>query len=210
MGPLYPQELINSEFNILIGLLIGIGFGFILEASGFTNTRKLAGVFYGYDATVIKVFFTAAMTAAIGLLIMHYLGWIDVKLTFYPKTFWIPTLVGGAIMGIGFIVGGFCPGTSLCAAATGKIDAIVFIGGVFLGVFGFIFTYDWLFAGLRKSGKMGDVDVAQWLGLSDGLFIFIMIVVTFVSFYVFQKWQDSHTKNMEQRDLNELGLHKPE
>ncbi len=210
MGPLYPQEIINSEFNILIGLLIGIVFGFLLEASGFTNTRKLAGVFYGYDATVIKVFFTAAMTAAIGLLIMHYMGWIDVKLTFYPKTFWIPTLVGGAIMGAGFIIGGFCPGTSLCAAATGKIDAIVFIGGVFLGIFGFIFTYDLLFSDLRMSGKMGNTDIAQWLGLSDGLFIFIMVIVTFASFFVFQKWQDSHTKDMNQRDLNELGLKKPE
>ncbi len=210
MGPLYPQEIINSEFNILIGLFIGVVFGFLLEASGFTNTRKLAGVFYGYDATVIKVFFTAAMTAAIGLLIMHYLGWIDVKLTFYPKTFWIPTLVGGAIMGAGFIIGGFCPGTSLCAAATGKIDAVVFIGGVFLGIFGFIFTYDSLFSGLRMSGKMGETDIAQWLGISDGLFIFIMIIVTFASFFVFQKWQDSHTKDMDQRDLNELGLKKPE
>jgi len=210
MGPLYPQEIINSEFNILIGFIIGIGFGWILEASGFTNTRKLAGVFFGYDATVIKVFFTAAMTAAIGLLIMHYIGWIDVELTFYPKTFWIPTLIGGAIMGLGFIIGGFCPGTSLCAASTGKIDAMVFLVGVMLGIFGFIFTYDFLFEGLRKSGNMGRVDIAQWLGIKDGMFIFIMVIVTLVSFYVFQKWQDSHTMKMGESDLNDLGLNKPE
>ncbi len=135
MGPLYPQELLNPEYNLLIGTLIGIGFGFLLEASGFTNTRKLAGVFYGYDATVIKVFFTAAVTALIGLFILHYMGWIDIRLTFYPKTFWIPTLIGGAIMGLGFVIGGFCPGTSLSAAATGKIDAMVFIIGVMLGIF---------------------------------------------------------------------------
>ena len=49
MGPLYTQELLSGEFNLLIGFLIGIGFGFALEASGFSNTRKLAGVFYGYD-----------------------------------------------------------------------------------------------------------------------------------------------------------------
>jgi len=210
MGPLFPQELINSEFNILIAFLIGIGFGFLLEASGFTNTRKLAGVFYGYDATVIKVFFAAAMTAAAGLIIMHYLGWIDVTLTFYPKTFWIPTLIGGAIMGLGFIIGGFCPGTSLCAASTGKVDALVFIAGVFIGIFGFIFTYDWLFKDLRNSGKMGKIDIAKWLGMSDGLFIFIMTIITFVSFYVFQKWQDHHTKKMSDADINDLGLDRPE
>jgi len=80
MGPLFPQELVSNEINILIGFIIGIGFGFLLEASGFTNTRKLAGVFYGYDVTVIKVFFTAAITALLGLFIMHYMGWIDITI----------------------------------------------------------------------------------------------------------------------------------
>jgi len=71
MGPLFPQELLSSEYNLLIGFLIGIAFGFLLEASGFTNTRKLAGVFYGYDATVIKVFFAASLTALLGLFFLH-------------------------------------------------------------------------------------------------------------------------------------------
>ncbi len=206
MGPLYPQELLNPEYNLLIGALIGIGFGFLLEASGFTNTRKLAGVFYGYDATVIKVFFTAAMTAAIGLFLLHNMGWIDITLTFYPKTFWIPTLIGGAIMGLGFVVGGFCPGTSLSAAATGKIDAMAFIAGVFLGIFGFIFTYDTLWETLRKSGNMGRVDIAQWIGIKDGLFIFLFTLIALASFYVFQKWQDSWKKKMSENDINDLGI----
>ena len=206
MGPLYPQELINPEYNLLIGFFIGIGFGFILEAAGFTNTRKLAGVFYGYDATVIKVFFTAAVTALIGLFILHNMGVIDVTLTFYPKTFWIPTLIGGAIMGLGFIIGGFCPGTSLSAAATGKIDAWAFISGVFIGILGFIFTYDFLWETLRKSGKMGKVDIAQWLGIKEGLFIFLLVIVTVVAFVVFQKWQNSWTNKMDASDLDDLGL----
>jgi len=206
MGPLYPQELLNPEYNLLIGALIGIGFGFLLEASGFTNTRKLAGVFYGYDATVIKVFFTAAMTAAIGLFILHYLGWIDINLTFYPKTFWIPTLIGGAIMGLGFVIGGFCPGTSLSAAATGKIDGIVFIGGVLLGIFGFIFSYEFLWESLRKSGNMDRVNVADWIGMREGLFIFLFTLVAIVSFVVFQKWQDAWKKKMSQEDIDDLGI----
>jgi len=206
MGPLYPQELLNPEYNLLIGALIGIGFGFLLEASGFTNTRKLAGVFYGYDATVIKVFFTAALTAAIGLFFMHYMGWIDITLTFYPKTFWIPTLIGGAIMGLGFIIGGFCPGTSLSAAATGKVDAMAFIVGVFLGILGFIFTYDTVWEALRKSGKMGRVNVADWIGIKEGLFIFLFTLIAIASFVVFQKWQDSWKRKMSQDDIDDLGI----
>ncbi len=205
-GPLYPQELLNPEYNLLIGFFIGIGFGYLLEAAGFTNTRKLAGVFYGYDATVIKVFFTAAVTALLGLFIMHNMGIIDVTLTFYPKTFWIATLIGGAIMGLGFIIGGFCPGTSLSAAATGKIDAWVFIGGVMLGIFGFIFTYETLWEKLRGMGKMGKVDIAQWLGIKEGLFIFLFVIIAIASFIVFQKWQDSWKNKLSKDDVNELGL----
>jgi len=206
IGPLYPQELLNPEYNMLIGALIGIGFGFLLEASGFTNTRKLAGIFYGYDATVIKVFFTAALTAAIGLFIMHYMGWIDITLTFYPKTFWIPTLIGGAIMGLGFIIGGFCPGTSLSAAATGKVDAMAFIVGVFLGILGFIFTYDTAWEALRKSGNMGKVNIADWIGMKEGLFIFLFTIIAIVTFVVFQKWQDSWKRKMSQDDIDDLGI----
>jgi len=206
MGPLYPQGLLNPEFNLLIGALIGIGFGFLLEASGFTNTRKLAGVFYGYDATVIKVFFTAALTALIGLFILHYMGWIDITLTFYPKTFWIPTLIGGIIMALGFVIGGFCPGTSLSAAATGKIDAMAFIAGVMIGIFGFIFTYEALWEGLRKAGNMGRVNIAQWLGIKEGLFIFLFTLIALGSFWVFQLWQNSWKRKMSDEDIDDLGI----
>ncbi len=206
MGPLYPQGLLNPEYNLLIGFLIGIGFGFILEATGFTNTRKLAGVFYGYDATVIKTFFTAAITALIGLFIMHHLGWIDIYKTFYPKTFWIPTLIGGGIMGLGFVIGGFCPGTSLSAASTGKRDAWAFIAGVMIGIFGFIFTYESIWKPLRQSGKMGVVNFPQWLGIREGLFIFLFTVVAVISFVLYQKWQDHWRKKLTKDDLDDLGL----
>jgi len=205
MGPLYPQELLSSEYNLLIGFLIGIGFGFLLEAAGFTSTRKLAGVFYGYDATVIKVFFTAALTALIGLFILHFMGWIDLTATFFPKTFWIPTLIGGAIMGGGFVIGGFCPGTSLSAAATGKIDAMVFIAGVLIGIFGFIFTYD-SWAGLRKSGNMGAVNITEWLGINEGVFIFLFVVIAAITFVVFQRWQDHWKEKMSDKDIDDLGI----
>lgn len=205
MGPLYPQELLSGEYNLLIGFLIGIGFGFALEASGFSNTRKLAGVFYGYDVTVIKVFFTASITALIGLFFLHYMGWIDISVTFFPKTYWIPTLIGAAIMGLGFIIGGFCPGTSLSAAATGKIDGIVFIVGSMIGIFGFIFSFN-IWKDLRTAGDLGRVNITKWLGIKEGLFIFLFVIVAIVTFIVFQKWQDSWTKKLSQDDIDDLGL----
>ncbi|OIO99720.1 MAG: hypothetical protein AUJ98_10285 [Bacteroidetes bacterium CG2_30_33_31] len=187
MGPLFSQGIIGEELNMFIGFLIGILFGFGLESGGFANTRKLAGVFYGYDFVVLKVFFTAALTAAIGLFLLDRYQIMDINLTFYPKTFWLPTLIGGLIMAFGFIIGGFCPGTSLCAASTGKIDGMVFVGGVFLGIIGYAFTSATLWEGLKNKGALGKVDIATALGLSDGLFILLVTIVAVIAFVVVTK-----------------------
>jgi hypothetical protein len=206
MGPLFPQGIISEPLNLLIAVFIGILFGYVLEAAGFTNTRKLAGVFYGYDFVVLKVFFTAAMTAAIGLFLMNYFGIIDLNLTFYPHTYWLPTLVGGLIMALGFVVGGFCPGTSFCAATTGKIDGMVFVGGVFLGIIAYGLVYTPVFAKLRSSGKMGRVDIASWIGISDGLFILIVTIIAVISFVFVTKWQNNWNKKRNPDFLDDLGL----
>lgn len=206
MGPLYPQELISETINLLIAFAIGIGFGIGLEASGFTNSRKLAGVFYGYDFVVLKVFFTAAMTAAIGLFLMDSYGLIDIQLTFYPQTFWIPTAIAGIIMGLGFIIGGFCPGTSVCAAVTGKIDGMVFIGGVIIGIIGYGFTFETLFADLRLQGAMGRTNIAEWLGISDALMIFIVTMVAIIAFIVVTKIQKNINSKNPVPEIEELGL----
>jgi uncharacterized membrane protein YedE/YeeE len=193
MGPLFPQGLISEELNILIGFFIGVGFGFLLEAAGFTNTRKLAGVFYGYDFIVLKVFFSAAITGAIGLYLLDALNIMDIQATFYPKTYWLPTLIGGGIMAFGFIIGGFCPGTSVCAAFTGKIDAMVFVGGVILGILGYSLTYDSLWADLRNSTNMGKVNVADALGMTPGVFILLMTIASAIVYYVVTKIQKKVT-----------------
>ncbi len=65
MGPFVP-DLISDQLNLVVALFLGIGFGFVLEQAGFSSSRRLAGVFYGYDFTVLRVFFTAAVTAMSG------------------------------------------------------------------------------------------------------------------------------------------------
>ena len=206
MGPLFPQGLISESMNLFIAVFIGIGFGVGLEAGGFTNTRKLAGVFYGYDFVVLKVFFTAAMTAAIGLFLMDNYGLINIDLTFYPKTFWIPTFTAGIFMGLGFIIGGFCPGTSLCAASTGKIDGIMFVVGVFAGILGYGFSYESVFEAFRKTGKMGKLNIADWFGISNELFIFIVTVVAVIIFIIVTKIQKEYNSKNPVPEIDELGL----
>jgi len=183
MGPLAPNELITENTNFLFAFLIGIAFGFVLESSGFSSSRKLAGIFYGYDAVVLKVFFTGAITCMLGLLFMSLFGWVDLDLIYVNPTYLTSAIVGGVVMGAGFIMGGFCPGTSFCGAAIGKIDAMVFVGGLFLGVYGFAFTYGW-WEKLYLANYLGEPPVSQSLGLSDGLFGLILILAALAMFWV--------------------------
>ncbi|MBN1789710.1 MAG: YeeE/YedE family protein [Bacteroidales bacterium] len=181
MGPLAVNELISENTNLFLAFLIGIAFGFVLEASGFSSSRKLAGVFYGYDTVVLKVFFTGAITAMLGLLFFGLFGWIDLDLVYVNPTYLTSAIVGGMVMGLGFIMGGYCPGTSFCGASIGKIDAMVFIVGLFLGVSLFGAGYNW-WEKLYMAKNLGDPKISESLGLSDGVFALILIVIALAMF----------------------------
>jgi len=184
MAPIFEQ---GSEWNFLAALFIGIAFGWVLERAGFSTSRKLAGVFYGYDFVVIKVFFTSAITAAIGLLFLNFFGIFDFESVWMPTTYTWPTLVGGIIMGLGFVTGGFCPGTSVCAAATGKLDALAFMGGIVLGIFFYSFTYEPIWETLRKSGKLGKVKIGELIGVQEGVAVLLFILFGLFSFWLVNK-----------------------
>lgn len=181
MGPLVYN--ITPATNFLLAFIIGIAFGFVLESSGFSSSRKLAGVFYGYDTVVLKVFFTAAITAMTGLLFFSLFGWIDFNLVYINPTYLASAIVGGVIMGLGFIMGGFCPGTSFCAASIGKIDALVFIGGLFIGVSIFTEGYG-LWENLYKAAFMGYPKISSALGISDGLLGLLVIIAAIGMFWI--------------------------
>lgn len=183
MGPLVVNEIISENTNLFLAFIIGIGFGWVLESSGFSSSRKLAGIFYGYDAVVLKVFFTAAITGMLGLLFMSLFGWVDLNWVYVNPTYLTSAIVGGVIMGAGFILGGFCPGTSFCAASIGKIDGIVFIAGLFIGVFIFGIGYD-LWEGIYMANYLGEPKVSEVLGIKDGLFGFLLILAALAMFYV--------------------------
>lgn len=183
MGPLISYEIISENTNFLLAFIIGIGFGFVLESSGFSSSRKLAGVFYGYDTVVLKVFFTAAITAMLGLLFFSLFGWIDLNLVYVNPTYLYSAIGGGVIMGAGFIMGGFCPGTSFCGAAIGKIDAMIFIAGLFIGVLIFAEGYP-LWEKFFNAKFLGFPKLSQVLGLPDGVFAFGVILAALAMFWI--------------------------
>ncbi|MBK6912632.1 MAG: YeeE/YedE family protein [Ignavibacteriales bacterium] len=181
MGPLVP-DLISNNLNFIVALIIGILFGIILEQAGFSTSKKLVGLFYGYDFTVLRVFFTAGIVAMIGVMGLEHFGLVDINLVYVNPTFLWSGIIGGLIMGLGFVVGGFCPGTSVCAAAIGKIDAMIFIGGAFVGVLVFAEGYP-LFEGLYKTSNLGSPRFFETLNMSQNVFAFIMVVFALAAFW---------------------------
>jgi rhodanese-related sulfurtransferase len=185
MAPLVP-DLISNELSILSALLIGMAFGYVLEQAGFSSSRRLAGLFYGYDFTVLRVFFTAAITAMAGTLLLGYAGLLDLDAIYVNPTFLWPAVVGGVVMGLGFVLGGYCPGTSVCAAAIGKKDALVFVAGGFLGVFGYGEVYPAI-AGWANGSALGPIRVYDSLGVGRGAFAFLLIAGA-VGAFAFTSW----------------------
>jgi hypothetical protein len=200
MAPLSSLYAFPEWLNILTAFLIGTGFGFALEQAGFSSSRKLAGMFYGYDATVLKVFFTAAIVALIGSQFLSYFGLLNLNQVYVNEFYVTASIVGGIIMGAGFIMGGFCPGTGLCAMSIGKIDAMVFVAGGFTGAFLFTETYP-MIEGLANASYRGPVKINEALGLSPGLFTFILVAAAAAMFWMAELAEKKFAKPEITNDL---------
>ncbi|MDX8338353.1 YeeE/YedE thiosulfate transporter family protein [Draconibacterium sp. IB214405] len=197
MGPLIPNGIIGGGWDFVIAILIGVAFGFILEASGFSSSRNLAGVFYGYNFVVLRVFFTALIVAMVGLMYFDYVGWLNLSQIFVLPTFLTPMIVGGVIMGVGFVIGGFCPGTSFTGIAIGKLDAVFFAIGLYLGIFGFSLAFP-LFEDFFTSGDMGNVTLMDITGIPASYFAVAFTVMALAAFWGTMFIEKRVRKNMKQ------------
>ncbi len=171
----------RSWQSIVSPVLIGVGFGAVLEMSGFGDSRKLAAQFYLKDLTVLKVMFTAIIVAGVLLGLFSALGLLDFDRVWVNPTFLVPGLVGGLIMGVGFIVGGFCPGTSIVASSTLKIDGMAFLGGVGVGTFLFGETVS-SFSGFWNSTAMGRFTLPALFGVDAGVVLVLVVLMALVMF----------------------------
>ena len=167
---------------LVVSVVLGFFFGFFLERAGFSSARKLTAQFYLRDFAVLKVMFTAIVVAMLGLAYLGVAGWINMSQVYVPPTFLWPQIVGGLLLGSGFIVGGYCPGTSVVAAAIGKLDALFFMAGIFLGIFFFGSELP-NFANFNLSGSMGALTLPLWLDLNVGLVVLAVVVIALAAFW---------------------------
>lgn len=172
----------NPWTYVVFGL-IGFGFGYVLESSGFGNSKKLAGQFYFTDLTVIKVMFTAIVTAMVLLFLASGLGLLDFNLVWVNPTYLASGIVGGLIMGFGFIIGGFCPGTSVAAAATFKIDGAFYLLGGFFGAFLFGESEKYFEGWYNNAGYYGRLLLPDVLHLPTGVVVLLIVLMAVFVFW---------------------------
>ncbi len=182
MSAPYLSSLSDTGY-VGLALVLGFVFGFFLERAGFSSARKLTAQFYFKDFAVLKVMFTAIIVAMLGIAWFALVGWLDLRLLYIPPTFIGPQIVGGLLLGAGFIVGGYCPGTSIAAAAIGKLDALFFIAGVLLGTFAFGAALPG-FKGFVESGFRGNLTLFQWLNLNAGIAALAVVAMAIAAFWV--------------------------
>ena len=179
--------------EILSGLLLGGAFGYVLERAGFGNPNKLTGQFRLTDWSVFKVMFTAIVFAAVGLLVLERVGFVDAGNLFVPPAFLGAAALGGAFVGAGFAIGGYCPGTSVVGLMSGRIDAAIFLLGLLLGTV--------LFAGIYPSieflttlGEYVKADSLPDAFNISSLSIDVGMVIAAVGVFILGSWMEKKSK----------------
>lgn len=175
-APFYKFGLFGEEASLVLAFAIGIGFGFFLERAGFGSARKLVAQFYLDDLAVFKVMFTAIVTAMLGLTYLGWLGLLDLRLVYLVPTWLWPQIVGGLLLGVGFVVGGYCPGTSVAAIATGKLDGLLYLLGILGGTLGFACAFP-LLKSFYLSGSYGALTLPQVLHLPYGVVVLAVVLM---------------------------------
>ncbi len=182
MAPFDILGIMGKFPGYLVYFAIGMGFGAVLEMSGFGDSRRLAAQFYLKEMRVLKVMFTAIIVAMLLVFLCSGIGILDFDRLWVNETFLWSQILGGLIMGVGFIVGGFCPGTSLVGASTLKLDGVFFVLGVTFGVFLFGESFP-LAEELYYSGDMGRFILPELFGLKTGVMVFLVIVMALTMFF---------------------------
>lgn len=126
--------------TIFLAIILGILFGFALQRVGATNPQNIINMMRLTDLHLMKAIFFAIGISSTFLFLLMTLGVIDAG-HLSVKSSYIGVIVGGVMLGLGFAVAGYCPGTGLTALANGRKDALVFVGGGLVGAMIYTLVY---------------------------------------------------------------------
>ena len=165
----------RTQVQLIIGLLTGVVFGFLLHKGGVTKYDVIIGQLLLRDFTVVKMMLAAIITGMIGVHVLRSLGLAEL----HPKSGSLGgTAIGGLIFGVGFAVLGYCPGTVAGAVGNGYLDALVGgLAGILIGAGLFAALYPKLQASVLDKGAFGDVTWPRLLKVNPWLVVFVLVAL---------------------------------
>lgn len=194
----------NFPLEVTSGIMIiiaGFFFGYFLEVSGLGSPRKLNAQFTFKDWSVFKVMFVAIVVAAAGLWLFDILGWVRFDALKVQTTFFWAMAAGGALLGAGLAVGGYCPGTSVVGFFSGRLDALFFMIGMVIGVFIFALSFDGL-QGLYTAAKGANREtLPQLLHVPTWVILVGLIVLATAGFRIGSKMEAKEKSVIRAQDL---------
>jgi hypothetical protein len=191
-----PSE--NPQIAMVAAVLVGFGFGFVLERAGFGNARKLLAQFYGTEMLMLKVMFTAIVTATLGTVVLAGVGLLDLRVladAVSSETFLWPMIAGGLLIGVGIVASGYCPGTSIVGIASGKLDAgLAYLGVVVGQVIWAELETRGPFARFHQSGPLGHVYLYDLLRVPPAALAAAVVLVAIGAFLFGEKVERTVTR----------------
>jgi uncharacterized protein len=178
-----------TEDGLLAAAIVGLGFGAALERAGLGSAPKLAGQFTLADFTVLRVMFSAIVTAMLGAFWLSRLGLLDLSRVYVPPTWIVPQLLGGAIFGVGFAIAGLCPGTACVSAASGRGDGLATVAGFLAGTVAAGLALPRVWA-LYERTPRGTLLLPDVMGVSYGAAVLAVTLVALAGF-VATRWLDA-------------------
>lgn len=125
--------------RLFLIFLAGALFGTGLAVSGMTDPGRVIGfldVFGAWDPALLFVMAGAVGVYGLGMLILRRFKNQNFKL---PSTAPSPIdrrlVIGAAIFGVGWGLGGFCPGPALANLGALRFEALVFVPAMAIGMF---------------------------------------------------------------------------
>lgn len=149
--------------TLIIGLLIGMGFGATLSLSGASSHKMIVNALRLKDLRLIKIILTALAIGTIGVSLLDAAGMANLKI---KPTYLLGVILGGVIFGVGFALAGYCPGTCVVATAERKKDALFVLLGGLLGAMTFGLLYPSIKPVLIDPFNFGEIRLPQLLGIS--------------------------------------------
>lgn len=165
--------MFDSPAKLLLGLISGVVFGFLLQKGRVAKFRVIVGQFLLQDWTVVKVMLTAVAVGAVGVWTMIAMGMTTLHIR--PAAFG-GVIIGAILFGCGMAIFGYCPGTSVAACGEGRRDAMVGVLGMLVGAFAYVAAFPVLQGVIKGFGDWGKVTLADVTGIPPWLWVAAIVM----------------------------------